>query len=263
MVNFQCFVGCRALLMFVLFLVADVAAVTYLSNLPYLYLLTSFYSVRPTSMWTCLGVDVISAALPFYLLRSLAPSHNIQTPKGAAANRSVINDYGVQVLISVLAAGIYSVVVFGSFATWLPVYLITHFDDIRDITALYDAKFPYMIATFIPAGLAAKVFLFTPSAATKPDEHDKEMARFNPETAGLLETILYNLWGYSKRTRLLVQRSALLFAVSSSHTILHTCVAVEGAEVSGAVGWASMWALAAMLTGSVYWWVEDVEGMSN
>jgi len=241
----------------------DLASLTFLTHLPYLFFLVSFYKIRPTTAAFCLTIDMVATCVPFLLLRGSSNYHMFKAPKGAVANRTVVNDYGVQAFTSLLAAGVYGVVIFGSFGSWMPVYLVSHFDGIRDISSLYNAQFPWLIAAFIPTGIAAKVFLFTPATAAKPDAADKEMASFDPETASLGETIMYNLWGHSKRVRTLIERTAILVVVGGLHTWLHTFVAVDGAEGFGAAGWSSVWALAATLTGVAFWWVGDVEGMSN
>ena len=242
----------------------DLAALISLSHLPYQFFLISFYKIRPTTAATCLTVDIIATCLPFYLLRDRSAFHNLHTPKGAVANRTVIDDWGVQISTSMLAAGVYGVVVFASFGTWLPSYLVTHFEGIRDISTLYDSTFPFLIAFFVPAGFAAKTFLFTPTMAAKRGPAEEEAtATFDPENSTLGETFVYNFWGYSKRVKTLITRTAALVTVSSVHTWLHTYGAVEGAEGFGAVGWASVWALAALLTSAAYLVVGDVEGVNN
>ncbi len=75
--------------------------------------------------------------------------------------------------------------------------------------------------------------------------------------------MVYNVWGHSKRTRALIIRTATLIAVSSLHTLLQTYIIIEGSEGYGGVGWSSVWALAAIATGTAFWWVADVEGMEN
>ena len=99
--------------------------------------------------------------------------------------------------------------------------------------------------------------------AAKPDEAELQMARFEPETATLAETVAYNVWGHSKRNRTMIERTSTLVAMGFVHTWLHTYGAVEGAEGFGAVGWASVWALAAAVTGGALLIVGDVEGVSN
>jgi len=223
----------------------------------------SFYAVRPSTFLACITIDVLSSFLPFYLLKVSSSIHSLKTPSGVAANTSVINDSYVQITTSLLAACIYGVVVLGSYSSWLPTYIVTHFDGVRDISKLHNSNFPLLAASFIPLGFAAKVFLFTPATAAKPDKYDKQIAKFNAEDATLAQTVVYNVWGYSKRTRALIQRTATLVAVSTLHTSLQTYVTVEGSEGYGGVGWSSVWALAATLTGVAYWWVGDVEGIDN
>lgn len=241
----------------------DIASLTLLSHAPHLYLLTSFYRIRPTTALTCLVIDTLSTYIPFRLLRDPSATHRRVTPKGTVANRSLINDSSVRIYTSLLAAAIYGVVVFGSFGSWLPVYLVVHFDGLRDISAAHTAALPKLIALSLPVGYAAREFIFTPATGSRPDSYDDQIASFDPETASLAETLLYNLWGYSKRTRTLIKRTLTLAASTGFHNWLQTYVAIEGAESSGAAGWSAVWALAAVVTGAAFWWVGDVEGISN
>ena len=229
--------------------------------MPYHYFLSNFYNIRPTTSAYCIAIDTLTAYIPFYTLKVSSSIHSIKTPKGVAANRSVINDYGVQVYTSLLAAGIYTVVIFGSYSSGLRIFLATHFDGLPDISAAYSQNLPWLILSFLPTGLAAKMFLFTPATAAKADKHDKQTAAFNPETATLGETVMYNLWGFSHRARILIKRTATLVAVGTAHTVIQTYGSLEGAEFSGAVGWSSMWGLAATLTGAAFLWVGDVDGV--
>ena len=210
-----------------------------------------------------LGIDMLVTYLPFRFFRPLLPTHTTEPPKGAVSNRSVINDWEVSVYNSLLAAGIYGLVVYGSFATWLPVYLVTHFDGLRDISGAHDARLPFLIASFVPVGIAAKSFLFTPATGAKSDLGDIKAKSFNPETATLAETVEYNVWGYSKRTRTMITRTGTLAAVTFLNTWLQGAVTLEGAESAGPAGWAAIWASGAILTGTAFWWVGHVDGISN
>ena len=239
----------------------DFAALTFLTHVPYHYFLSTFYNIRPTTSACCIAIDTLAAYVPFYSLKVSSSIHSIKTPKGVAANRSVINDIGVQVYTSLLAAGIYGVVVLGSYGLWLPVFLEIHFDGLRDISAAHSQNFPWLILSFLPTGFAAKVFLFTPATAAKADKYDKKTAAFDPKTATLGETVVYNLWGYSHRARILVTRTAVLIAVGGAHTIIQTYGSLEGAELLGAAGWYGVWGLAATLTGAAFLWVTDVDGV--
>ena len=200
---------------------------------------------------------------PFWLLRPISPYHMIHTPKNRAANPLVIDDFGIQISTSILAAGIYAAVLLGCYLTWLPEYLAIHFDGIRDLSAIYDPTFLTMAFSFVPLGYAAKTFLFTPSMAQKADEAEKEVKddtkEFDGATATLEETLVHNhLLPRSKRVRTLAKRTAALMTVSSVHTFIHTYGALDGAESIGAAGWSSVWALAALLIGVAFAVIGDV-----
>ncbi|KAL8885350.1 MAG: hypothetical protein Q9215_006788 [Flavoplaca cf. flavocitrina] len=241
----------------------DLASLTMLSHMPYLYLLTTFYAVRPTTLWIGLLVDVLSTYLPFSLLRDSSPIHRSEPSKGEVANRSILNDLNIMIYTSFLAAAVYGVVIYGSFRTWLPGFLIVHFEGLKDLSGAYEAALPGVTVGFLVSGYAAQSFLFRPALGAKPDAHDMQMAEFDAETATLGQTVWYNIWGYSKRSRTLIKRTAILVLVSVMQTGLRTYITIEGVEPVGAAGWAAMWAAAATLVGTVLWWVGDVEGVSN
>ena len=236
---------------------------TFLAHLPYYYLLVLCYNIRPTTVLNSVLIDVLAAALPFYLLRQLSAANNSQAPKSAVANQPVIKDRGVRFFTSLAAAGVYSVVLYGSVRTWLPVFLITHCEGLRDLEGIHNALFVTVIVGCVFNGLAAQIFIFTPSMGSKPDARDARNAAFDPVTATFGETVAWNLWGHSKRTRTLIKRTLAVITASFTHTVLQTWLVVEGAEVVGAAGWAAIWAVAAVLTGTLFWWVGDVEGISN
>lgn len=241
----------------------DLASLTLLSHMPPLYLLTAFYGIRPTTALSSLAIDMAATYIPFRLLRPVLATHASDAPKGTVSNRSIINDLPVQLYTTVLAAGVYAVVVFTSFLSWLPVHLVTHFDGIRDISAAHNSQLPTLILFLLPVGIAAKSFLFTPATGAKPDLGDMVQMAFNPETASLGETIRYNVWGYSKRTRTMIKRSATLAALCFVNTTLQVAATIAGAEAVGAAGWAGVWSTAALLTGATFWWVGHVDGVSN
>lgn len=241
----------------------DIACLTLLTHMPYLYLLTTFYAVRPTTMWLGIAIDVLSTYLPFQLLRDSSPVHQPEVSKDMVANRSILNDYHIKLSTSILAAAVYGLVVFASFRGWLPEFLIVHFEGLRDLSGAHEAALPFLTLGFTLSGYAAQSFLFVPALGAKPDVHDMQMAEFNPETATLSETVWYNVWGYSKRSRTLIKRTATLAFASAMQTGLRTYITVEGVEFAGAAGWAAMWASAALLVGGVLWWVGDVDGVSN
>lgn len=243
----------------------DLASLVLLSHLPYQFFLISFYRIRPTTAVASLAIDIIATGFPFYMLRGTLAYHHVTTPRHAGvANRSIIDDAGVQITTSVLASVVYAVVLFFSYGTWLPAYLVTHFAGIRDISALYESTLPYLIAFCIPMGFAAKTFLFTPTMAVTDSagSEDDQIVKFDPETSGLYDTVLHNVWDYSPRNKVLIQRTAALLTVASVHTWLHTYGAVEGAEGFGALGWTGIWAGAGVLTAIAFSVIGNVDGVS-
>ena len=241
----------------------DVAALALLSHLPPLVLLTTCYSIRPTTMLSCLAVDLLAMSIPFNLLRRISPAHADDAPQGSIANRSIVSDLPTQAFASLLGAGVYAFVVFGSYYTWLPAHLVLNFDGLRSMAGIYNVQFPILVILFIPVGIAAKVFLFTPSTAAKKDFADAQRESFDAETATLEETFWYNIWGFSNHTRVMISRSAILAGVTFLYSWVQVYASIEGAESLGAAGWAGVWAIAATLTGTAYSWVTNIEGVSS
>ena len=236
----------------------DLASLTLLSHLPPLYLLHTFYSIQTSTVITSLFIDIIATYLPFRLLRPLSPVHNSTAPESAGLNRSIIEDIPVRLLTTLFAAAIYGTVIFASYQSWLPVYLVTHFDGIRDISAAHSPALPMLVATCVPIGYAAKEFLFTTSAGSRGGLGDASASSFDPATATLFETVYYNFWGFSKRSKLVITRTATLVFVTSLNTWLQTFVTIKGVENYGAVGYAALWASAGALTGLAFLWVGNV-----
>lgn len=239
------------------------AALTLLSHMPYYQLLRIFYAVRPTTVINNMAIDMLSVYIPLVFLRPNSVTHDATAPKSAVSNRSVINDLTVQGLTSLLATGIYGLVLYVSLVSWLPLHIVTHFDGVRSLQGAHEAAYPFVALGVVPLGFAAKAFIFTPAMGGRPDLRDARNAAFNPATASFWETIKYNVWGHSKRTRTLIQRTTTLIAFTGLYTWFQTYFVVEGAEFFGAAGWSGVWALAASLTGIAFWWVGNVKGVSN
>ncbi|KAK3654391.1 hypothetical protein LTR56_004021 [Elasticomyces elasticus] len=238
----------------------DVASLSILCNLPLYFLLTTFYGVDAISASIILSIDVVAIAIPFALLRPLNHAHE----HGKDPNQQVANDRLIFALVGMLGASIYSIVIYTSLYTWLPVYLITHFDTIRSVQRAHDASVPLLLLSFIPLGWATSQFLFTPSIGSRgnPGLTDPkiypEKTDFDPETATFGETLAFNLGfkgGFTKRAEVLVKRSAVLIVCSVANTFTRTLLTVDGTEPFGAAGWAGVWGLAALLTSVAYGFV--------
>lgn len=123
-----------------------------------------------------------------------------------------------------------------------------HFENIPSVAAAHDASPLTLLPVTILFGLAAKSFIFTPTIAAASFLPGAE---FDPVTATLFETLKYNLWGYSPKVKVVIQRTATLMLVSGVNTAVQTAVTVEGVEVAGALVYSAVWVVAAGVTGAV------------
>ena len=201
-----------------------------------------------------------SNAIPFALLRAHAPAHHPTTAaKGTLRNRPILIDIWTTVSTSLLATAIFAVLLEFAFSTFLPVWLITHFDHVRDLSVAHlgAGGLPTLLVSLIPAGYAAHQFLFVSSTGVPqtPDHH------FDPATAGFVEHVYHNSWGwYSNRQKDLIGRTILLTALVMCETVIQTWGTIAGVELLGAVGYAAMWGVGVVLVGGVYDWVGGPSG---
>ncbi|RMY92996.1 hypothetical protein D0862_09339 [Hortaea werneckii] len=240
----------------------DLAGLACLSNLPYYFLLHTFYEIHLSACLTAFAIDVSSIAIPFALLRPISHAHTA----GKTANQLVAHDPFVFSMMAIFGSAIYAVTVYSSLYTWLPVYMITRFDEVRSLQSAHDASVWMLLAILLPIGWATTQFLFTPAVGqrgnpglTDPDIHPEFAEEFNAETATLGETVAYNLGfgkqGFSKRAEVVAKRTAVLIGCSVINTVERTVMSVAGTDVAGAAGWASVWGVAGMLTAVAYAWV--------
>ncbi|KAK5136409.1 hypothetical protein LTR08_003535 [Meristemomyces frigidus] len=239
----------------------DLASLSCLSNLPYYFLLHTFYELHGLTCATALAIDMASIALPFALLRPLIHAHE----PGRSPNQQVAHDPTISALMAVLGAAIYAVVVYGSLFTWLPAHLVFHFDHIRSVQHAHDATLHLLLGILIvPVGVATTHFLFTPAIGARgnPGITDPklkpEAVRFDPEEASFAQTMAFNLGygpdGFTKRGEVLAKRAAVLVACSAGNTLVRVLTTIDGTEPVGAVAWAGVWGLAATLTALAYGW---------
>lgn len=243
----------------------DLGYLTLLNNVPHYFLLNYFYGVNFVSALTPLLIDVSAIALPFALLRRNIHAHDSRPPK--TPNQAVAQDLSVQALTALFGASIYALVVYGSFTTWLPTFLVIHFEGLRTVDRAHSSAIPALLATFIPLGYAATQFVFVPGvgSAANPGITDPKLkpkkAPFDPATASLRETLAWNLGlseaGVTPRAKILAWRTGVLAASAFINISVRAYVTVDGAEVAGALGWAGVWAAAAGLVGLAYSWLGD------
>jgi hypothetical protein len=206
-----------------------------------LYLLNTFYQLRTSTVTTSLLLDIISNYIPFRLLRPLSRAHaGKQVP-----NTDIVSDFSVQAFTTLLAGSIYSVVIYSSYATYLPVYLATYYTGLPSLTAVYTSSPISLLPLCILLGIATKSFIFTPAAAIAAEKK----TAFVPSKATLGETFWWNLWGFDSKTKMVIKRTAVLVLVSGGNTFVQTWVTLEGVEVLGAVAYAVVWAVAGAVAG--------------
>jgi hypothetical protein len=210
-----------------------------------------FYGVRSLTAGAYLGVDVVSAFLPFLLLRRLSGAHSAAP---GTPNRDIVVDRGIQVLTSLQSALVYSVVLFLGSRYLLPNSLVLYFEGIPTIQPAADAAFlgvgsPITQLLSVLFGLAARTFIFTPLVTTPQTSVDQKNAQFDPVNATLGQTVAYNLWGYTTRTKVSLIRTAVAMLFTAVGTYLDTALAIKGVEPYGAVVYAGMWVTAALVTG--------------
>jgi len=223
----------------------DLAALSLLSHGPPCYLLGTFYNIRATTVLSSLVIDSITTYVPFRLLRPLSPAHAASARHGSVPNRDIVTDFSVQTYTTLLAAAIYSVTLYGAYASYLPVYFVTYFENIPTVAAAHAATPITLMPLALALGLAAKSFIFTPAAAVS----STRVEPLDTEGATLRETFWYNVWGYSKRTKVVIKRTLALMLVSGVNTFVQTFVTLQGVEVTGAAGYSAVWVLASGITG--------------
>ena len=228
------------------------------TRLPYYFLLTTFYSISLRTCSFALVYEVISAALPFTLLRNRIPQHDPEAPRNSVANFSIIQNLMLNGLVTLFAATVYGVVMYISYNSWLLTYLITNFDGVRTFDVAHNTQLPVLVLTFFPLGWTAKILLFAPATGAQPSLGEIKQEAFNPAAAGFVDHVKFNVWGWSKGTKVAMKRTVVLAVTVFFATWVKTWKTLDGSEMLGSAGWAGLWALASLLNGALLRWVGDV-----
>lgn len=228
---------------------------------PHGLLLSLFYSIRPTTILFTTIANIISITAPFVLMRQVSPTHApYSAPKGSVRNRSILTDPWTSIATSLLATAIFAVLLELSFATFLPVHLITHFIGVRDLTVTHlgAAGLPSLLVALVPAGYAAREFLFVSSTGVPPAP---EEYTFDSASSDLVQHVYHNAWGwYSSRQKELIKRTALLVVMVVGETMIQTWGTIKGVEFSGATWYAAIWGVGITVVGAVFDWVGEPSG---
>ncbi|KAJ4361033.1 uncharacterized protein N0V89_001602 [Didymosphaeria variabile] len=234
----------------------DIGALTAVINIPFAFLLTTFYNISLLTAFAHIAIEVIAIVVPTYLLRPIADVNNPAVP---LRNRYLLNSFQVSWSNTALAVGVYATVLYSSLQTnWLTLFLINHFD-LPSVELAHDVQ----AATFVPklliAGYATKAFLLDPAIGAQPDTGAATpVGDFEPATATLPQTLKHNFWFFGRRTRTLIQRTAVLSIFLLANTVLKGAT-LEGSEVIGSAGYASVWIVAANICAWWFVWTGDAE----
>ncbi|KAL2014298.1 hypothetical protein VTN00DRAFT_1823 [Thermoascus crustaceus] len=241
----------------------DVAYFTLITHLPSFSLLSSFYGIRPTTTLTSFIITLFSTTVPFVLLRQARSVHSLSSARGqSVSNRAILQDRPTAIYTSVAASTIYAVVLYISFATWLPTHLVTHFEGLPDIRTAHAgaAGFPVLFLSLLPAGYAARDFLFVSSAGWSA-ESDTSKSEIRQDEY-LICALYRHTWGaLSQKTKILIARTILLATMVVSNTVVQVAGTVKGVDVEGAAGWGAIWAVATLVVGLTFGWIEAVDGV--
>ncbi|OCL08082.1 hypothetical protein AOQ84DRAFT_293849 [Glonium stellatum] len=234
----------------------DITWLTLLTHAPVLYLLQTFYFISPTTALTNLAIDLASVALPTKLLRPRSALHNPNAPKSAVPNRNIIHSFQVILSTTLLGTAIYSVVLYTALKAGLLTFMVTHFD-LPTVAPAHSVSLIQLVAALFPVGWAVRGFLLAPSLGVQTHLGDAKASAFNPATASLAETLRHNVWGWSKQTKVLLTRTAVVAAMVAANTTVRVS-ALEGTDAVGALGYAGVWVLAGALSAVMFGWVGDV-----
>ncbi|KAF4996223.1 hypothetical protein FDECE_12531 [Fusarium decemcellulare] len=227
----------------------DVAMLDLLSHGPHYFLLSTFYGLSPVTSLSALTIDIASVAIPFSLLRPLSTVH---TPSAAAAaglpNRELI-DLPLQTYTAALSTGIYTVTLVLSMRFILPRILVVYYSGVPTLEPAYSASYASILPVTVIFGIAASTFIFAPFATTARAKEDDKIDEFDPVAASLGETVWWNVWGYTAKTKVVIRRTAIAALVAATNTFLASSKTLYGVEAAGAAVYAGVWAFAALCTG--------------
>ncbi|KAF5614001.1 uncharacterized protein FSUBG_613 [Fusarium subglutinans] len=227
----------------------DVAMLNLLAHGPHYYLLSTFYELNWTISASALAIDVLSIAVPFFLLRPLSTIH---TPSAAAAaglpNRELL-DLPLQTYTAALSTGIYTVVLVLSLRFILPRILVVNYSGVPTLEPAYNASYAAILPVTTLFGIAASTFIFAPFATTARAKEDDKLNEFDPVAASLGETVWWNVWGYTVKTKVVIRRTIVVALVTAVNTFLASSKTLYRVDASGAAVYAGVWAFAAICSG--------------
>ncbi|KAA8646194.1 hypothetical protein EYZ11_010052 [Aspergillus tanneri] len=253
----------------------DASSFIFLVHLPTYALLASFYNIRPTTVLVSYAIVLFSTSIPFILLRSPTSVHNLShVPWDVVSNRSILQDRPTTIYTTVVATSIFTVTLYLSYATFLPSFLVVHFEPIPNISAVHagPAGLPILFVSLLPFGWAARDFLFassagavasSPPSSSKSEESTKKGSGSPSREGEYLACAVYRkTWGtLSVKTKVLVSRTFVLAGILVGNTIIQVAGTIDGADIKGASVWGAVWAVATFVVAGTFGWIEAVDGV--
>lgn len=237
----------------------------FLTHLPTYTLLSSFYKIRPTTILIAYAITLFSTTVPFVFFRRATSVHDLaRAPSSAVSNRNILQDRPTAIYTTIAATSILTVALYVSYATWLPAHLVVHFENIPDISLTHagPAGLPVLFFSLLPAGWAAKDFLFVSSAGAASGSSSGSEKSRSQEGEYFACSIYRKTWGaLPAKARVLIQRTVMLATLIVVSTIVQLVGTVQGANVEGASAWGAVWAVATLAVGLTFGWIEAVDGV--
>lgn len=238
---------------------------TLLTHAPIYFLLLNFYEVEPSAVAITVAIEIVSKTLPFTLFRGPNSVHALSSPRGGeVSNRGILQDRLTALYTSVAAAAIYTVCLYISFATWLPVHFVLYFEGLSDISLAHSGPtgLPAIFVSLLPAGYAAYDLLFVSSAGWSAKANNKKARRPIPDGEYLITSLYNRTWAkLSPKGKILARRTIVLATMTFLNTIVSGSGSIKGISLIGSVGWGSLWAAAALTVGTMFAWIEAVPGV--
>ncbi|GAB0131803.1 hypothetical protein EsDP_00000262 [Epichloe bromicola] len=223
----------------------EAASMNILAHGPVIFLLTTFYGLSLSSAVSALVIDVLSIAASFYLVLPLSRGDG---SAWRGSNRDVL-DIPMQILTSILSTAIYTVTLVLSLRFLLPRILVLYFSGLPTLEPAYSASYTHVFPVTLLFGLAASTFIFAPFATTGKSKEDVKVEQFDPVNASLGQTVWWNFWGYTAKTKVVIRRTVTAAVLTGVSTFIACTQNIYGVESSGAAAYAGVWATSAILAG--------------
>lgn len=223
----------------------DVGLISFVAHAPAVWLITMFYGIRPSTAVASVLLDVAAPAAAFYLARPLG-SLRFAGPK--LYNKDLVST-PFQLLIGALSTSVYASVVSLALRFVLPKVFVLYFQGIPTVEPAYSASFLALLPVAAFFGFAASKFIFAAYITTGKSKEDDKIRQFDPVHASLRETVWWNFWGYTLRSRIIITRTAIVTLMTAVSTYLASAVGIDGVSCLGASVYAFVWAFATGATG--------------